>query len=100
VHAVAIALPDLALEAFGLPERCHEVISCGRFGFAGYLSREATVDQLGDAIVNAVAGACLAEISSGLLRALFRRDASSPPPSQEQPLTRREGEVLQLIGMG
>jgi DNA-binding NarL/FixJ family response regulator len=102
VRAIAIALPDLVLVAFGLPEQRHEVIRCGRFGFAGYVTREATIDQLSDAIANAVAGrlACPSEISSGLLRALFRRDPSPPPPSEAAPLTRREGEVLQLIGTG
>jgi two-component system, NarL family, nitrate/nitrite response regulator NarL len=102
VRAIAIALPDLALVAFGLPEQRHEVIRCGRFGFAGYVPRDATIDQLNDAIVNAVSGrlACPTEISSALLRALFRRDPSPPPPSEETPLTRREGEVLQLIGTG
>jgi two-component system nitrate/nitrite response regulator NarL len=29
---------------------------------------------------------------------LFRRDPQSPPSLDEQPLTRREGEVLHLIG--
>jgi two-component system nitrate/nitrite response regulator NarL len=102
VRAIAIDLPDLALVAFGLPEQRHEVIRCGRFGFAGYVPRDATIDQLSEAIANAVAGrlACPAEISSGLLRSLFRRNPSPPPPCEEAPLTRREGEVLQLIGSG
>jgi DNA-binding CsgD family transcriptional regulator len=39
------------------------------------------------------------EISSELLRALFRRDAATLPPA-EAPLTRREDEVLQLISTG
>jgi hypothetical protein len=102
VRTIAIDLPDLALVAFGLPEQRHEVIRCGRFGPAGYVPRDATIDQLNDAIVNAVTGrlACTAEISSGLLRALFHRDPSPPPPSEEAPLTRRECEVLQLVGTG
>jgi DNA-binding NarL/FixJ family response regulator len=44
--------------------------------------------------------ACPAEISSGLLRALFRAEARSADPDDDTPLTNREGNVLQLIGRG
>jgi DNA-binding NarL/FixJ family response regulator len=44
--------------------------------------------------------ACSADISGGLLRALFRSDDAPVPSAHEEALTQREGEVLQLIGRG
>jgi two-component system, NarL family, nitrate/nitrite response regulator NarL len=102
VRAIASERPDLALVALGLRERRQDVIRCGRAGFSGYVARNATLDELSDAMMNAASGclACPAEISGGLLRALFRLDLPAPDPAEEAPLTRREGDVLQLIGRG
>lgn len=102
VRALAFDFPDLALVALGLDEQRQSVIRCGRAGFRGYVDRNASIEQLCRALMDACAGrlSCSAEISSGLLRALFARsqdDASSVPGES---LTIREGEVLQLIGHG
>lgn len=105
VRSLAVERPDVALVALGLTEQRQEVIRCGRAGFTGYVAREASIDALCDALMDVLVGrlACSAEISGGLLRALFRMD--QPPPATagaapEQPLTRRECEVLRLIGQG
>lgn len=102
VRSIAGERPDIALVALGLAEQRQEVIRCGRSGFAGYVAREATIDALCKALTDVVAGrlACPAEISGGLLRALFRRDRPSDEPDVDHALTRRESDVLQLIGHG
>jgi two-component system, NarL family, nitrate/nitrite response regulator NarL len=102
VRLVACDHPTVALVAFGLQEQRQDVIRCGRAGFKGYVSRNATVDALCDALVDVMAGrlACSADISGGLLRALFRSDGPGASPNHEEALTQREGEVLQLIGRG
>ena len=100
VRSLAIAGPDVVLIAMGLNEQRQDVIRCGRAGFTGYVSRDSTIEELAKAMHNALAGrlACSDEISGGLLRALFRRE---PEEREEgQPLTKREGDVLQLIGHG
>lgn len=102
VRSLAAERHDIALVALGLTEQRHEVIRCGRAGFTGYIGRDATVEMLCQALSEIVQGrlACPAEISCGLLHALFR---SEPPPARADPdrsLTRRESEVLQLIGRG
>ncbi len=102
VRSIAAERHDVALVALGLTEQRHEVIRCGRAGFTGYIAREATVDTLCKALSDIVEGrlACPAEISCGLLHALFR---SNPPPEEVDPdrsLTRRESDVLRLIGCG
>lgn len=102
VRSIAAEHPDLALVALGLCEQRQEVIRCGRAGFVGYVAREATVDSLCKAMLDIATGRlhCSAEISGGLLRALFRMNLDSQDPLTEAALTRREGEVLQLIGLG
>lgn len=103
VRSVASQHPEVALVALGLTEQRQDVIRCGRAGFTGYISREATTEQLCKALSDVSEGrlACPAEISGGLLRALFRTE---PPAGDMQPsamvLTRRESDVLQLIGEG
>jgi DNA-binding NarL/FixJ family response regulator len=102
VRSIAAERPEVALVALGLSERRQEVIRCGRAGFTGYVSREASVEALCKALFDIVEGrlACPAEISGGLLRALFRTVAAPEEPSIDHALTRRESEVLQLIGRG
>jgi DNA-binding NarL/FixJ family response regulator len=102
VRAIAAEWSDVALVALGLNEQRQEVIRCGRAGFAGYVARDASIDTLCKSLSEIVAGrlACPPEISGGLLRALFRRDPRSDESDIDLALTRRESEVLQLLGRG
>jgi DNA-binding NarL/FixJ family response regulator len=102
VRLLASDHADVVFVAVGLIEQRQHVIHCGRAGFAGYVTRDATVDELCQALANAVAGrlTCPAHISGGLLRALFRGDCDTAPPAPERALTSRESEVLSLIGRG
>jgi len=103
VRAIAAEWSDVALVALGLDEQRQEVIRCGRAGFAGYVARDASIDTLCKALSEIVAGrlACSPEISGSLLRALFRRDSRSSDESDlDLALTRREREVLELLGRG
>jgi DNA-binding NarL/FixJ family response regulator len=99
-RSVAAERPDVALVALGLYEQRQEVVRCGRAGFVGYVARDASVDTLCKTLSEIVAGrlACPPEISGSLLRALFRKDPQSE--ESELALTRRESEVLQLLGQG
>lgn len=102
VRAIATEWPDVSLVALGLNEQREEVIRCGRAGFAGYVARDASIDMLCKALSEIAAGrlACPAEISGGLLRALFQRGVRSEDSTIDLALTRRESEVLQLLGRG
>lgn len=102
IRSLAAEWPQLALVALGLNEQRQDVIRCGRAGFAGYVARDATVEALHQAMVDTIAGrlACSADISGGLLRALFRIDPPPDPPAVTESLTRRESDVLLLIGRG
>jgi DNA-binding NarL/FixJ family response regulator len=102
VRAIAAEWSDVPLVALGLAEQRQEVIKCGRAGFAGYVAREASIEALCKSLSEIVAGrlACPPEISGGLLRALFCRDSRSDESHLDLALTRRESEVLELLGRG
>lgn len=103
LRGIAAQWPTVALVALGLQERKQDVIQCGRVGFSGYIARDASVDTLCTTLSEIAAGrlSCPPEISGGLLRALFRTDApASDPTALDLALTRRETEVLELLGEG
>ena len=102
VRAIAAEWPDVALVALGLNEQRQEVIRCGRAGFAGYVARDASIDALCKALSEIVAGRlpCPPEIAGGLLRALFGREQRTQESELHFSLTRRESEVLELLGRG
>lgn len=102
VREIAAEWPDVALVALGLHEQRDEVIRCGRAGFSGYVPRNASIETLCKTLSEVVEGrlACPPEIAGGLLRALFRRDRPPEDVVTELALTRRESEVLQLLGRG
>jgi DNA-binding NarL/FixJ family response regulator len=102
VRAIAACHPDVALVALGLCEQRQDVIRCGLAGFVGYVARDASIDALCEAMLDVTTGRlkCSAEISGSLLRALFQRESRQPAPLGDEALTKREAEVLQLIGRG
>jgi two-component system nitrate/nitrite response regulator NarL len=103
IRAIAVEWSSVPLVALGLAEQRQEVIKCGRVGFAGYIARDASIDGLCKALSNVVAGRleCPPEISGGLLRALFHWEPHTAEESTlNSALTRREGEVLELLGRG
>jgi len=102
MRSIAAQWPDVPLVALGLYERKQDVIMCGRAGFAGYVSRDASLDRLCESVNEIVTGrlSCPPEISGGLLRALFRENERAVETDLDLALTRRESEVLELIGHG
>jgi DNA-binding NarL/FixJ family response regulator len=99
---IASRWPNVALVALGLHEQRQEVIRCGRAGFSGYIARDASIDMLCTSLRDIVAGAlaCPPEIAGSLLRALYRDEPENHLPNPSLALTRRESEVLELLGRG
>jgi len=102
VRVIAAEFPSVDLVALGLQEQRQDVIRCGRAGFVGYISRDAGIDSLCNAMLDIATGRlnCSAEISGGLLRALFKMQPTQEEASPGDGLTRREGEVLRLLSQG
>ena len=102
VRDIASEWANVPLVALGLTEQRQEVIRCGRAGFAGYVARDASIDELCQSLADIVAGrlTCPPEITGGLLRALFRKEQAQVDTDLNFALTRREAEVLELLGRG
>lgn len=102
VEAVLAARPRTKVVALGVPDSGAEVVACAEAGIAGYVSREATLDELGEALRAAERGeaTCSGRIAAELLshiahQARARRAVVVPPQ-----LTPRELEVLALLEAG
>jgi two-component system, NarL family, nitrate/nitrite response regulator NarL len=102
VRAIAAEWTAVPLVALGLNEQRQAVVQCGRSGFSGYVPRDSSIDNLCAVLLEIVAGrmACPPEISGGLLRALFQTATAPEDLDADAALTRREGEVLELLGRG
>ncbi len=73
VRSIALERPHLPLMALGLREQRNEVICCGRAGFADYVVRDATVENLCQRMSDVVESRLSrpAELSGSLPRTLF-----------------------------
>jgi two-component system, NarL family, nitrate/nitrite response regulator NarL len=93
--------PDLRVIALALPEAADEVIACADHGFVSYVPRNACVEDMREVVRRALREevVCDPKVSGGLLRELRRRRAMAAPadPGGDE-LTRREREVLRLLG--
>ncbi len=102
VREIATRWPEVSLVAMGLTESKQDVVRCGRCGYSGYISRDTSIEKLCQALSDIANGKqnCPPEIAAGMFRALFRTVAEKGSPESEPALTRREREVLDLIGQG
>jgi DNA-binding NarL/FixJ family response regulator len=100
-RALIQAFPDVKAIALALPEAAEDVIACADAGFVSYVPRNACVEDMCEVLRRALRDEvfCDPKVSGGLLRELRRRQAMSAPASEPgDELTRREREVLRLLG--
>lgn len=105
MRRVAQNHPAVRVVALGLPETESDVVACAEAGAAGYVPREATLEDLVRVIRAAERGEiqCSPRVAAGLFRRLARWAQSEPAGTPELPatrLTRREYEVAGLIEQG
>lgn len=102
VHAIRGVGPDHQVVAIALPEAEVELVACIEAGVAGYVTREAGVRELVDAILSVARGEflCSARVA-GLLRKRVADLAKHLPHAASDPhLTGREQEVVSLLDQG
>jgi DNA-binding NarL/FixJ family response regulator len=100
-RALIHAFPHVKAIALALPDAAEDVIACADAGFTSYVPRNACVEDMCEVLRRALRDevSCGPKVSGGLLRELRRRQAMPAPavdPGEE--LTRREREVLRLLG--
>jgi two-component system nitrate/nitrite response regulator NarL len=99
--------PQARIIALALPEAIEQVIACADAGFASYVPRDASVEELWSIVEAALREevVCDPRISRGLLREVWRRRAEDRPSlaagvALGARLTRRERDVAQLMRHG
>jgi len=102
VQALLTARPQLKVVALGVPEDGPEVVAVAEAGIAGYVSREATIQEVGEALRCALRGeaALSGKVAAGLLRHIARQAQSRRSVEVPLQLTPREREVLCLLESG
>jgi two-component system nitrate/nitrite response regulator NarL len=102
VRALREALPPVKVVALAIAETEEVVVACAEAGVAGYVPRDASMDDLVRTL-RAVARGEL-EIPSHIAASLFRRVGTlasrREPPAPVQGLTPREREIVALIDRG
>ena len=101
-RTLAAACPGIPIVALALAEVSDDVIACADAGFVSYVPRDAPITQLRNIIEMALRGevACNPTVSGALLRELRMRRQRASEAASNEPLTRRESEVLRLLGRG
>lgn len=102
VQALLTARPQLKVVALGVPEDGPEVVAVAEAGIAGYVSREATIQEVGEALRGALRGEATlsGRVAAGLLRHIARQAQSRRTLEVPLQLTPREREVLCLLESG
>jgi two-component system, NarL family, nitrate/nitrite response regulator NarL len=101
VRALRQSWPAMSMVALAVREEDTDVIAWAEAGVAGIVSREASLAELLDAIAAAVKDEVL--VSPAVAGALLRRVAALSGEHGRAggpPLTRREREIVRLIGHG
>jgi two-component system, NarL family, nitrate/nitrite response regulator NarL len=103
IAALLAANPDVKVVALGIVEDSPEIVACAEAGVGGYVTREASLAEVGEALRSAVRGEAPVpgRVAAGLLKhiamnASARRRFDQPAV----PLTPREREIAQMMQSG
>jgi DNA-binding NarL/FixJ family response regulator len=101
-RSVNLRLPGAKIIAFAVSDVEHELLACAAAGFAGYVARNGSEDDLISAVANAMRGEL--QVTPRMASLLFRQVAAlstgRPASSEPSPLTPRERQILTLVEQG
>jgi two-component system nitrate/nitrite response regulator NarL len=102
VRAIRDHVPDARIIALGISGEEADVLPLAEAGIAGWLTRDASVEDLREAVSSAAAGeaVCSPRMAASLLRRVAALAADRGFGPQATPLTRRQREILALIDEG
>ena len=100
VHALTRRTPPVPLVAIGIADGDTDVLACAERGFVGYVTRDASVEELARTVCEAARGelTCSARTAGILMRHLGTLAGQLRPASAAARLTRREREIAVLMG--
>jgi two-component system nitrate/nitrite response regulator NarL len=95
-------MPSLKVVAFGVGDRDDDVLAVAESGLAGYVPREASLEELALAIVSAARGEvhCSPHTAATLFRRLAALAVGRTTGTPAYTLTMRELDIVRLIGRG
>jgi two-component system, NarL family, nitrate/nitrite response regulator NarL len=96
------ARPNLKVVALGVAEDGPAVVACAEAGVCGYVSRDASLAELADALRSAVRGEAplSGRVAAGLLRHIALHADARQTNGADHRLTPRERDVLRLLQSG
>jgi DNA-binding NarL/FixJ family response regulator len=102
LRAVAEVAPGVRVVAIGITETEHDVIACAEAGIAGYVLRDASVDELVATLRSVARGEtlCSPKVAATLLKRLASLAAERQTWRTHPHLTRREREILGYVDVG
>jgi DNA-binding NarL/FixJ family response regulator len=102
VRALRERAPEARIVALGISGEEGDVLPLAEAGIGGWLTREASVDDLRATVASAAAGeaVCSPRIAASLLRRVAALASDGRAGPQGTPLTRRQREIVALIDEG
>jgi DNA-binding NarL/FixJ family response regulator len=102
VEALLAARPGVKVVALGVPDDGPEIVACAEAGVSGYVSREASLAELAEALRSALRGEAPVpgRVAAGLLRHIAGQARTRRPGGAALHLTPRERDVLTLMENG
>jgi two-component system, NarL family, nitrate/nitrite response regulator NarL len=102
VREVLAASPDTLVVAFAVEEQPDAVVACAEAGAAAFVLRDASVDELVQALTGAADGElrCSPRMASSVFRRVAVLAADGKVRAEGPPLTGRELEVRDLMAEG
>jgi DNA-binding NarL/FixJ family response regulator len=97
-----ISVPSAKIVAFAVSEIDHLVLACAEAGIAAYVPPDGSEQDLVTAVEYALRGEfyCSPRIGGLLLRRIAALSAQTERPAEQASLTRRERQILGLVGEG
>lgn len=111
-HKVIALFPDAKIVALAVPENEDNIVECAEVGIAGYVAREASLDELIDTVIGTKKGefCCPPKIAAHIFKkfhdiACGARKSGPAAPGLERRsllngLTRREQQIFNLMACG
>lgn len=102
IEALLTTRPVLKVVALGVPEDGPEVVACAEAGISGYVSREATLAEVGEGLRGALRGEppISGRVAAGLMRHIALQARARGAHDLPAHLTQRERQVLTLLEEG
>ena len=102
IAQVLEGLPGVPILALTVPNSEREILAVAEAGIAGFVTSDASVDELVAAIESVARGEalCSPSVAAALIRRLASLARRGQPASPIGPLTTREREILELIDEG